>query len=52
MVSQRAAEIKQLLLLFTNPLVVILLATSIVSALFSEVIDASIIFVIVLEVYD
>src|SRR6266446_4383413 len=45
---QRTAGIKQLLLLFTNPLVLILLAASVVSALFGEVLDASIIIVIVL----
>src|SRR5215470_16028324 len=44
---QRTAGLKQLLLLFTNPLVLILLAASIVSALFGEVLDASIIIVIV-----
>jgi len=44
---QRIAGVKQLLLLFTNPLVLILLAASIVSAVFGAVIDASIIIVIV-----
>jgi Mg2+-importing ATPase len=44
---QRLTGLKQLLLLFTNPLVVILLAASIVSAVFGEVISASIIIVIV-----
>jgi len=45
---QRTAGIRQLLLLFTNPLVLILLAASVVSAVFGEVLDASIIIVIVL----
>jgi Mg2+-importing ATPase len=45
---RRIAGIKQLLLLFTNPLVLILLAASIVSAVFGEALDASIIIIIVL----
>jgi Mg2+-importing ATPase len=45
---QRLTGLKQLLLLFTNPLVIILLVASIVSAVFGEVLDASIIIVIVL----
>src|SRR5579859_5377481 len=45
---KRIAGIRQLLLLFTNPLVLILLAASVVSAIFGEVVDASIIIVIVL----
>ena len=45
---QRIAGVKQLLLLFTNPLVIILLAASIISGFFGEVISASIIIVIVL----
>jgi P-type Mg2+ transporter len=45
---QRLTGLKQLLLLFTNPLVLILLVASIVSAVFGEVLDASIIIVIVL----
>jgi Mg2+-importing ATPase len=44
---QRLTGLKQLLLLFTNPLVLILLVASIVSAVFGEVLDASIIIVIV-----
>jgi Mg2+-importing ATPase len=44
---QRVTGLKQLLLLFTNPLVLILLVASIVSAVFGEVLDASIIIVIV-----
>ena len=45
---QRIAGIKELLHLFTNPLVLILLAASIVSAFFGEVVDAGIIIAIVL----
>jgi P-type Mg2+ transporter len=45
---QRLTGIKQFLLLFTNPLVLILLAASVISAIFGEVLDASIIVVIVL----
>ena len=44
---QRLTGLKQLLLLFTNPLVLILLVASIVSAVFGEVLNASIIIVIV-----
>jgi P-type Mg2+ transporter len=46
--AQRTAGIWQLLHLFTNPLVLILLAASVVSAFFGEVIDAGIIIAIVL----
>jgi Mg2+-importing ATPase len=45
---QHLTGLKQLLLLFTNPLVIILLVASIVSTVFGEVLDASIIIVIVL----
>ncbi len=45
---QRLTGFKQFLLLFMNPLVIILLAASIVSAVFGEVVDASIIILIVL----
>lgn len=38
---QRLTWLKQLLLLFTNPLVIILLVASIVSSVFGEVLDAS-----------
>lgn len=48
MTAQRLASVKQLFLLFTNPLVLILLAASIVSAFFGEALDASIIIVIIL----
>ena len=44
---RRLTGLKQLLLLFTNPLVLILLVASIVSAVFGEVLNASIIIVIV-----
>lgn len=46
--AQRLTSVKQLFLLFTNPLVLILLAASIVSAFFGEALDASIIIVIIL----
>src|SRR5215467_6723043 len=39
---QRLTGLKQVLLLFTNPLVIILLVASIVSAVFGEVLDAAI----------
>src|SRR5262245_50009899 len=45
---QRATLVKQLLLLFANPLVIILLIASIISAVIGDVINASIIIVIVL----
>src|SRR5215475_9511879 len=45
---QRATVVKQLLLLFANPLVIILLIASLVSAMIGDVVNASIIIVIVL----
>src|SRR5215475_7063653 len=45
---QRATVVKQLLLLFANPLVVILLIASLVSAMIGDVVNASIIIVIVM----
>ncbi len=45
---QRATLVKQLLLLFANPLVIILLIASLVSAMIGDVVNASIIIVIVL----
>jgi hypothetical protein len=45
---QRATLVKQLLLLFANPLVIILLIASLVSAMIGDVVNASIIVVIVL----
>ncbi|HVB73003.1 MAG TPA: magnesium-translocating P-type ATPase [Ktedonobacteraceae bacterium] len=45
---QRRAGFQQLLLLLSNPLVIILLAASIVTAVLGDVLDASIIIVIVL----
>ncbi|HKC88869.1 MAG TPA: cation-transporting P-type ATPase, partial [Blastocatellia bacterium] len=45
---QRATIIKQLLLLFANPLVIILLIASLASAMIGDVVNASIIIVIVL----
>jgi P-type Mg2+ transporter len=45
---QRATFVKQLLLLFANPLVIILLIASLVSAMIGDVVNASIIVVIVL----
>src|SRR5215813_5579761 len=45
---QRATVIKQLLLLFANPLVIILLIASLISATIGDVVNASIIIVIVL----
>src|SRR5215470_15845271 len=45
---QRATIIKQLLLLFANPLVIILLTASLVSAMIGDVVNASIIIVIVM----
>src|SRR5262249_6148616 len=45
---QRAPVVKQLLLLFANPLVIILLIASLVSAMIGDVVNASIIIVIVL----
>ena len=45
---QRATFVKQLLLLFANPLVIILLIASLVSAIVGNVVNASIIVVIVL----
>src|SRR5215813_2591661 len=44
----RATFVKQLLLLFANPLVIILLIASLVSAMIGNVVNASIIVVIVL----
>jgi Mg2+-importing ATPase len=46
--AQRATVVKQLLLLFANPLVIILLIASLVSAMIGNVVNASIIVVIVL----
>src|SRR5262245_10886250 len=46
--AQRATVVKQLLLLFANPLVIILLIASLVSAVIGDVVNASIIIVIVL----
>ena len=46
--AQRATILKQLLLLFANPLVIILLIASLVSAMIGDVANASIIIVIVL----
>src|SRR5262245_30915265 len=46
--AQRATVVKQLLLLFANPLVIILLIASLVSAMIGDVVNASIIIVIVL----
>jgi Mg2+-importing ATPase len=45
---QRATVVKQLLLLFANPLVIILLIASLISATIGDVVNASIIIVIVL----
>ena len=45
---QRATFVKQLLLLFANPLVIILLIAGLVSAMIGDVVNASIIVVIVL----
>jgi Mg2+-importing ATPase len=45
---QRATLVKQLLLLFANPLVIILLIASLISAMIGDVVNASIIIVIVL----
>src|SRR5215475_6606274 len=45
---QRATFVKQLLLLFANPLVIILLIASLISAMIGDVVNASIIIVIVL----
>src|SRR5262249_52751951 len=45
---QRATVVKQLLLLFANPLVIILLIASLVSAMIGDVVNASIIIAIVL----
>src|SRR5215468_3882231 len=46
--AQRATVVKQLLLLFANPLVIILIIASLVSAMIGDVVNASIIIVIVL----
>src|SRR5215471_15555083 len=46
--AQRATVVKQLLLLFANPLVIILLIASLVSAMIGDVVNASIIIIIVL----
>src|SRR5262245_17913968 len=46
--AQRATVVKQLLLLFANPLVIILIIASLVSATIGDVVNASIIIVIVL----
>jgi P-type Mg2+ transporter len=45
---QRATIVKQLLHLFANPLVVILVIASLISAMIGDVVNASIIIVIVL----